>query len=188
MFVDEKQLHPTRGDIGIGDEVFIPGLFAHVAGREANSPILRVGNIAMLPTEAINTGPPYGFMEAFLIEAKSTGGISGAPVFVRGTHTSPKKGYDFLNPDVFQTREPETVASAADYWLLGVAHGHLDIPAGDINAVNPALKRGNVNMGLAVVTPAKKLVETLNHPDLVEQRNDVVHETMKKTGEITTLD
>jgi hypothetical protein len=179
MFVGDKMLHPNRGELGIGDEVFIAGLFAHLAGRESNSPLLRIGNIAMLPRERINVGPPYGFMEAYLIEAKSTGGISGAPIFVRGTH---KVSAD----NESCPRQPETVTSAADYWLLGLVHGHLDIPPGDINSPNPALKRGNVNMGLAVVTPAKKILETLNHPALIEQRRDFVQEiTNKKDGRVT---
>jgi hypothetical protein len=57
MLVPEKMLHPTRGEIGIGDEVFIVGLFRHAAGKDNNSPLLRVGHIAMVPKENIGTGP-----------------------------------------------------------------------------------------------------------------------------------
>jgi hypothetical protein len=181
MCVPEKELHATRGEIGIGDEVFIAGLFAHVRGKDANSPLLRIGNIAMLPRERINVGAPYGFMEAYLVEAKSTGGISGSPVFVRGTR---KMGVAKVGE---LSTEPETVVSSADYGLLGLAHGHWDIPSADMNDPNPSLGHGNLNIGLAIVTPAKKILETLDHPKLVAQRKDFA-ESVHKNGPKTMLD
>jgi hypothetical protein len=38
-------------NIGVGDEVFITGLFALHSGNEKNLPIIRTGNIAMIPDE-----------------------------------------------------------------------------------------------------------------------------------------
>jgi hypothetical protein len=49
-------------------------------GRHQNVPIVRVGNFASYPAEQIQTG--FGRMDAFLIEARSIGGLSGSPVFV----------------------------------------------------------------------------------------------------------
>src|SRR5437870_900956 len=72
-----------RKQIGIGDEVFFPGLFTLAHGTKRNMPILRHGTIAMLPEEQIQTSS--GYMDAYLIEARSIGGISGSPVFVRNT-------------------------------------------------------------------------------------------------------
>ncbi len=69
-------------NIGLGDEVFITGLFGYVAGSQKNIPIVRVGNIAMMPDEKVPTeGEP---MEAYLIEARSMGGLSGSPVSESG--------------------------------------------------------------------------------------------------------
>jgi hypothetical protein len=75
----------ANGDqkIGIGDEVFFPGLFTYAPGHRRNIPILRHGNLAMLPDEPIQVDS--GFAEVYLIEARSIGGISGSPVFVRPT-------------------------------------------------------------------------------------------------------
>src|SRR5579862_5426503 len=39
----------VKRHIGIGDEVFFPGLFWGATGRSKNTPILRMGNVAMLP-------------------------------------------------------------------------------------------------------------------------------------------
>lgn len=70
-------------NIGTGDEVFITGMFAHVAGAARNIPIVRMGNIAMMPQERVPTR--MGEIEAYLIEARSIAGLSGSPAFVRET-------------------------------------------------------------------------------------------------------
>src|SRR5882672_2484323 len=66
---------------GAGDEVFIAGLFALHVGKEKNLPIIRTGNVAMMPDERIPTAYS-GAMDAYLIEARSIGGLSGSPVFI----------------------------------------------------------------------------------------------------------
>lgn len=40
-------------NVGVGDEVFITGLFANFAGKVPNVPIVRVGNLAAYPEERI---------------------------------------------------------------------------------------------------------------------------------------
>jgi hypothetical protein len=64
--------------IGIGDEVFMVGLFRNHLGRDRNEPIIRVGNIAAMPTDPIRS-QVYGDMRAILVEARSIGGLSGSP-------------------------------------------------------------------------------------------------------------
>jgi hypothetical protein len=70
-------------NIGIGDEVFLTGLFDYATSPKRIMPIVRYGNIAMLPTEQIQT--ELGFADVYLVEARSAGGISGSPVFARQT-------------------------------------------------------------------------------------------------------
>jgi hypothetical protein len=70
----------TRWDIGIGDEVFFPGLFVHHSGQGQNLPIIRTGTIAAMRDEPIET--EAGSISAYLVEARSIGGHSGSPVFV----------------------------------------------------------------------------------------------------------
>jgi hypothetical protein len=67
-------------EIDCGDEVFITGLFKHHAGNSRNSPIVRIGNIALMPSEKIQL--ENHLMDAYLIESRSIGGLSGSPVFV----------------------------------------------------------------------------------------------------------
>ncbi len=55
-------------------------------------------------------------------------------------------------------------------YLLGLMHGHWDIPPENKNDLAVKDSFGSVNMGIAIVVPAKKILETLNHPELVEIR------------------
>lgn len=133
-------------NIGTGDEVFMAGLFAYLEETEKNLPIVRMGNIALMPDEPIVTR--FGKTDAYLIEARSLGGLSGSPAFVY-----PWRGDRF--------------------YLLGLMHGHWDtlIEDPDVSMVQDAA--GNVervNVGIAIVVPAKKILEVLDHPELLAER------------------
>ena len=172
----EHMLTPERVDelsVGIGDEVYSVGLFTEIDNSERNIPILRHGNIAMMPGQQIQT--ELGYADAYLIEARSIGGMSGSPVFVRpsghlpfGTHSD---------------GSPRTIMGVVDHTqLLGIVHGHWDVKENEINEypVTQDRKRG-VNYGIAIVVPAIKLIEILNRNDLSELR--MRHEEeMKKKG------
>jgi len=144
MFVSNEMIR-NKG-IGPGDEVFITGLFAQLSGSERNLPVVRTGNIAMIPDESIPTS--MGDIEAYLIEARSIGGISGSPAFVRET----------------------TDLGSGSFYFLGLMHGHWDIPTKKRSFVEDMYSAGTVNVGIAIVVPAKKILEVLNQPQLVEQR------------------
>jgi hypothetical protein len=103
MMLDEDD-RMQRG-IGVGDEIFIVGLFSYHEGRKKIYPIVRVGNIAMIPGEPIVT-KKCGRVDAYLVEARSIGGLSGSPVFVMS------RDKDFKPNEIH---------------LLGLVHGHYDI-------------------------------------------------------------
>lgn len=132
-------------NIGSGDEVFMTGLFAHLGGSARNLPIVRFGNIAMMPDEPVPT--KMGMIEAYLIEARSIGGLSGSPAFVY-----------------------KIVKGRGKFYLLGLMHGHWDIPPENKNDIEDMNSFGSVNMGIAIVVPAKKILEVLNQPELIEMR------------------
>jgi hypothetical protein len=179
--------------IGPGDDVFITGLFGHVAGHARNLPIIRTGNVAMFAPERISTkwcdGAPA---EVYLIEARSIGGLSGSPVFVRETVLIPLAE----NPvqEMAPPPRPRIGLQAANVsgfgcYLLGLMHGHWDIPPEQKNEVLPEVGSddlGRVNLGIAIVVPAKKILETMNHPELVERRRKE-DEAIKKRN-LPTMD
>lgn len=138
--------------IAVSDAIFMTGIFVNHYGKEKNIPIIRVGNIAMLPEEPIKTDT--GFMDAYLIEARSTGGLSGCPVFV---NISPGYG--------IQRRGGPSI-----YWL-GLVHGHWDGPLSEMDAVaEEDAASGSINKGIAVVVPVESILGLINDPSLVAER------------------
>lgn len=69
-------------------------------------------------------------------------------------------------------------------------HGHWDVKETDINEVRIRAvhhDRLGVNVGIAVVVPAKKILEILNCPKLVEARAKFIKDKMAAEG-ITIAD
>jgi len=143
-----------KNGIGVGDEIFLTGLFVNHYGQKRSLPIVRVGNIALMPEEPITSGNKL--MDAYLVEARSIGGLSGSPVFVH--LIGPRPG-------------GATSLGGQIYWL-GLMHGHWDGRLSDADAV-----RGDpeaVNMGIAIVIPVEKILEVLNQDLFVKQREESI--------------
>jgi hypothetical protein len=151
----------SKLNIGIGDEVHSIGLFSPNPGAESNTPIIRFGNLSMVSSEKVQT--ELGFTEMYLVEARSIGGMSGSPVFVRPTFAQRVGRADGGSALCFSPGSGET--------LLGMAQGHWDIREEEINkpSFTHDSKRG-VNYGVALVVPAWKIYETLYQPELVSMR------------------
>jgi hypothetical protein len=146
--------------VGLGDETFTVGLFTRFIGVSRFEPIVRMGNIGMMPNQKV---PLRGFgeAEAYLIEARSIGGLSGSPVFVRNTL--------YLQARTGKGEEAQLSGTGSRIQLLGLMHGHWDLPV----KFKKAEQDEAVNMGVAIVIPAKKILETLNHPELVQLRKEL---------------
>lgn len=143
--------------IGIGDEVFLTGLFSSHSGKKKNIPIIRTGAIASMPEEPIST-PGFGDMHAYLIEARSIGGLSGSPVFV------------FLST-ARRIGENIQLGASSIHWL-GVMHGHWDIPHSVTDTVVfDGVSKQSVNMGIAIVVPVQEVLKILEQTDFVDARN-----------------
>jgi len=156
-------------NIGYGDPVFIIGLFTRMAGKRRNFPIVRMGNIALMPAEripGIEIDAEHAVeSDVYLIEARSVGGLSGSPIFVRETVFLPM-------PVGKDSRRVEALLPGS-FFLLGLMHGHWDVKEQEINEVQVrAVRRDRmgVNLGVAVVVPAQKIHEVLCHPELVKER------------------
>lgn len=143
--------------IGEGDEVFTVGLFSKHTGSEKNLPIIRMGNIAMISDEPVHTSL-FGNMEAYLVEMRSIGGLSGSPVFV-------------LKPVPIAIDDWLVPTSRWRIYLLGLVHGHWDVETEKVGDAMPdnAMK-GHVNVGIAMVVPANKILETINCKGLADIR------------------
>ena len=151
----------SQHDIGVGDEVFFPGLFVHHSGQGRNLPIIRVGTIAAMPDEPITTRS--GDLNAYLVEARSIGGHSGSPVFV-----------NMEAPRNYSPAKPKASPLAGDdpkpYYLLGLIRGHLRAKdSGEYATADQTAKDLWVNSGIATVIPVQDIWDTLSQPELEEE-------------------
>jgi hypothetical protein len=167
LFVEDHYLRVRSAlkseDIGIGDEVFFPGLFWLTQGdNHKNQPIVRHGNVAMIPNAPIPAGK--GFMDAYLIEARSIGGLSGSPVYVRRTMSL------LWNDDASGKSLRSLHGMTGEIHLMGMIHGHWDVKESEINQPRLTENKQGVNMGIAIVIPSEKILETINQPELVAMR------------------
>ncbi len=142
----------TEHEVALGDEVFVTGLFRHHHGTRRNIPIVRVGNLACLTEEKVETNG-FGLMDAFLIEARSIGGLSGSPVFLNLGVTR------MIGGQVKHARgEPI-------FYLLGLIHGHYDVATEEVDEADlvaeDALTTDRVNTGIAIVSPFHSIMAVI---------------------------
>lgn len=171
MFLTREIADKTN--VGPGDEVSITGLFAKIKGQSKNLPIVRIGNLAMVPRGPV-VPSGVGNIEAYLIEVKSLGGISGSPVFIRQT-------IDI--PGLFEwgTNNPATAQAYSNIIrLLGLAHGHWNIDLGEINSPAVEHVKDGFNVGLAIVVPAEHILEVLHNGELTAMRRELKDKELAK--------
>jgi hypothetical protein len=138
-----------RENINVGDDLFLTGLFVNHYGRERNVPIVRMGNIATMPGELVQT--KLGPVRAYLIESRSVGGLSGSPVFISMGMWHYNKEQQIMQ------------RSGGNAWyLLGVMHGHWDAVGMSEAVIDDGLSTEYINMGIAIVTPIQEIVKLLD--------------------------
>lgn len=166
--------------IGEGDDVFIVGMFSRHYGEEQLLPIVRFGNIALMPHEPVETqispakDAPYVQIDVYLVEVRSWGGHSGSPVWVYFPSTRVStQGVRFND------------LAATQPVLLGLVQAHYPIDPdepvlGDIDG-NSSLA---ANAGIAIVVPADKIREVLmDDQDLTKERDDILAERNRRERE-----
>jgi hypothetical protein len=160
--------------MGRGGNIHIIGLFRSHHGKKRNVPIVRVGTIAALPEEPIWT-KYVGFIDAYLIEARSIAGLSGSPVFaVAEPALELAKGF---------LKEKRLQPTA----LMGLVHGHFDVPNLNEDVVaDEDVPARSVHTGIGVVIPVEKIIEAIQHPDLIAMRKTIV-EKLRESGATSDL-
>ncbi len=177
LFADKERIEDSN--IGAGDEVFIAGLFTKITETTQNIPIVRIGNLAMMPDEKI----PFKdgkLIEAYLVESRSIGGLSGSPVFVRETikvqgFTASGMYLDSAGR-LLPPNEVIEVSGLGKIWFLGSMIGHWDEPTGLIHIKVPEA----VNMGISPMVPAHKIKEILTQKELLDMVKEVNKEISVK--------
>jgi len=160
--------------IGAGTEVFLVGLFSRHFGLKRNIPIIRVGNIAAMPEEPIEFQESKS-VEAYLIETRSLGGLSGSPVFAHLGNVRIRDG------------KPQFAIGGAVLYLLGLVRGHWEKPIFDeVLTEKFKVMEERVNMGIAVVVPVKQIQEVLNQPEFLRERKQIEEELASRVAADTS--
>ncbi len=176
VFVHTTDIGGVHQRYGIGDEVAVVGLFRFLFNKTSNVPIVRTGNLAMCPYHVrIPVSRPYMNTEGYLIEMRSLGGLSGSPVFISETVT--------MQLQESGNSLPKTGAMRGSFGFLGIAVKHWDIKPETLNAAFPeiAVKGKGVNIGVAIITPAYKILEIIdNNPEARDERRKLIEMAKKK--------
>ncbi len=156
-----------RDGFGIGDDVFMVGRYVDHQGTQRNLPTVRFGNIAQMPDEPI-VHPDGHEQESFLVDMRSIGGFSGAPVFLYTLATGPK---------TIPTRYRARAEGRHPYvgpLLLGVDWAHMPVSGtGEIREKGAPPKKVSVwlDSSMACVIPAWRLLDFLQDERFVQQRS-----------------
>lgn len=164
-------------EVGIGDDVHMVGRFINHAGKQRNRPVVRFGNISMMPDESepINLGRGIKPQVAFLIETRTVPGFSGSPVFLWVNQ------WELLAAPERSVRAELAKRNWLCIRLLGIAGGYMynqekGVFVGDDGAHLAALSGTKVevalNCGMMWCVPAWKLLELLNCESLRRQREE----------------
>jgi hypothetical protein len=171
-----------RYQIGLGDEVYVTGMFVSHFGEKKNLPIVRIGTIAAMPEEPLQT--EYGMHDAFLIEVRSIDGLSGSPVCInlqgrRVPYTMPALPLPHPN-------EPRHLT-----FFVGMVLGYNSVinPRDNIEIVRTRRGRKTkvdatvpMNTGIAVVLPVWRIVEAIEQPSIMEARAKILENYRQQHG------
>lgn len=167
---------PPKHVVGLGDEVFVTGMFIPRIGETRNIPVIRMGTVSAMPDERLRT--EYGDHEAYLVEVRSIDGLSGSPLFAPASHMLFTGKYFEPNRDF-------------RYYLIGMILGHSEVqnPAGAIEIKQRKSKRPEgkqvrayvgVNTGIAIALPISYVLEAIHQQKLKDERMKSVEEHKRR--------
>jgi hypothetical protein len=149
-----------RHSVTPGEDVFITGLLISHPGKSRVLPIVRVGNIAAFPGDPIHL--MTGEDSAYLVEVRSLGGLSGSPAFV---HLLPLHAGATGNVGI----TPAGIGTAGRTYLMGLVHGFFPTTKNDPDGIGEWAEEP-LNTGISVVVPLDRVLDILDSPAFVEQR------------------
>jgi hypothetical protein len=162
-FTDRSFIEDT--EIGIGDEVFLVGLFAPHAGKSKNIASGKFGSLSIVASDDALVpgyeagGNRYPARPRFIADMRSRPGYSGSPVFVYRTLFLDLRNFDGENYRVDLNRSDTFVR------LLGVHCAQFNDSV-KIDEKSPVLPGKSLRIpgAMAVVIPAWKISALLHSP------------------------
>lgn len=143
-----------------GEEVVTIGLYTSHYGMTKNIPVIRIGHIAAMLDEPVQTDA--GYVQGYLVEMKSIAGLSGSPVFgnppeVRVKDGKLQKRDGYIHVPVGTLVGYHIVESREDQIEVPQFQGllHDDLP----NEEKPTRSADERATGFAVVIPIERVME-----------------------------
>ena len=175
----------SKHNISVGDDIFICGMYLSRIGEARNLPIIRAGIISAMPSEMVRT--EYGYHHVYLVEARSTAGLSGSPVFLQ------MAPFRFINENV------RASSDAYPQYFMGMVLGinKFSNPPELIEFLPPDLRSSEektdnelersipLNTGIAVVLPVTYIVEAITNPQIMEHRRAATERARKRSGYVS---
>jgi len=161
-----------NASIGVGDEITAIGVFTRFSYEDRHLPIIRTGNLAMLPTLRI---PVQNFepMEGYIAEIE---GLSGSPVWVR-----PTDYFNAAQKDGGGERPSVPFNGDIDVVLLGLLHGRWAISKEAMEGQSAQYTEKMIS-GMSIIVPAHKILEVINQPELAAMRAKKDEKIAKKSS------
>ncbi len=161
-------------EVGIGDQVFMMGLFADHNGGRLNVPAARFGNIAAMPhvdrRVSLFRRDPYA-MPCYLNDMRSRSGFSGSPVWVWRT---PSDDLNFYGPE--GSEGTAFVIGRTFLCFLGIHRGQFQERTTVLSAETVhTIKHGTelqIASAMTVVIPADEIRGLLYDERFAEQRRE----------------
>ena len=215
LLLSRADLSPGEypNQISPGDDCFMVGRYINQEQRQFDRPVVRFGNLAMLP-EVVYQNERSFWQESFLVDMRSHAGFSGSPVFVY--YEVP--GFRYLPPEPERPPLPDgstgleeqkrMIAVFEEYhraatrrwtdrdesgvlgrkWLLGIDWGHLAVWDDVFGNDKKKLGRMRVSSGMAGVVPAWKLRDLLNMKEVKLARDKTEEQLSEKDERASVLD
>jgi len=168
LFASPEEMRDSR--IAVGDEIAAIEVFTRFSHQDRHLPIIRTGNLAMLPTLSI---PVKNFepMEAYVAEIE---GLSGSPVWVR-----PADYFNAAQKDGSEEKPPVPFNGDTDMLFLGLLHGRWAVSKAAIEGQSAQYTEKMIS-GMSIIVPAHKILEVINQPELAAMRTKNDEKIAKK--------
>lgn len=161
----------------LADEVVTVGLYASHYGLLKNIPVVRVGHIAMLPSEPVMTD--YGYVKAFLVETKSIAGLSGSPVYLNSPEIRLVNGEPQYRQDSFF---PVPIGMMLGYHVAKTVQDQISVPQIQGEDRPKELSIDERNTGFAVVLPFSAILSLFESDLFQETTKKMVKEIRRRSG------
>lgn len=163
------------------------GLFSNYYGKTREQPILRFGNIAMIPKDKIsiklpteNGGVETKDVEAYLIEQKSVGGMSGSIVLGTSNDLAGRAKiigiiyghYDDLNDKNQNDYENQTEEQQCQNIKKDCDNIYSQCQKIEQQMQKTYKRMKSINSGISIVIPSYKILELLEREDVRKERED----------------